>query len=140
MHVRQSFGIVVFLLVSLSCSFVQNMEWPGGNPSSAGEIDRRVLLNEILFLPADGGAAFLELKGVEKRASLAGLYLLNEKEERYTLPEGLPALAPDHFLLFIFDGGIGWKAKLFMLTALLTSTLNQDFLNCMPPMAPCLIG
>jgi hypothetical protein len=60
------------------------------------------LLNEVLFLPAPGDDQFVELAGP---GSLAGLTLVDESDQTYALPAGLPALAADDVLLIVFDGG-----------------------------------
>lgn len=87
------------LLLSLAC---QALRIPG----IAGDSDpaNHVLLNEILFLPAPGGGAFVELKSSGGRVSLDGLYLLNERDESYPLPDEVTNLASDQFLLILFDG------------------------------------
>ncbi len=60
------------------------------------------LLNEVLFLPAPGDDQFVELAGP---GSLGGLTLVDESDQTYALPAGLPALAADDVLLIVFDGG-----------------------------------
>lgn len=91
---------VVLLLTTLSCQFIQSIIPSGGNSAAVGG----ALLNEVLFLPAQGAAGFVEIKSPGRRVSLEGLSLMNERGESYTLPEGLNALSSDEFLLILFDG------------------------------------
>jgi len=91
---------VVFLLVVLSCNFIQSLNPAGENPSASGV----ALLNEVLFLPAQGESAFVELKSSGGQVALGGLYLVNERGESYSLPGEFNDLAFDQFLLILFDG------------------------------------
>jgi len=92
--------LAILVLVSLSCNFAQSLN-PLNNNSPAAD---RALLNEVLFLPASDAAAFVEIKSSGGRVSLAGLSLVNERGESYSLPEGLNELPSDQFLLILFDG------------------------------------
>lgn len=69
-----------------------------------------VLLNEILFLPAETQAQFVEFKNVGADTSLTGLRLVNEKKEIYTLPNIPGSFAHNAILLVLFDGGNGVQA------------------------------
>ncbi len=101
MFIRRFVNLLALLvLVSLSCNFAQSLNSPGDNSATPN----RALLNEVLFLPASGAAAFIELKSSGGRISLNGLTLVNERGESYSLPEGLDDLASDQFLLILFDG------------------------------------
>jgi len=91
---------VVFLLVVLSCNFIQSLNPAGENPSASGA----ALLNEVLFLPVQGESAFVELKSSDGQVALGGLYLVNERGESYSLPGEFNDLASDQFLLILFDG------------------------------------
>jgi hypothetical protein len=91
---------IVFLLVTLSCQFIRSIIPPEENPAAVGS----ALLNEVLFLPAQGEAGFVEIKSPGKRVSLEGLYLMNERGDSYSLPDDVNTLSPDEFLLIIFDG------------------------------------
>lgn len=91
---------VVLLLSTLSCQFIQSMIPLGGNSAAVGG----ALLNEVLFLPAQGEADFVEIKSPGKRVSLEGLYLMNERGDSYSLPDGVNTLSSDQFLLILFDG------------------------------------
>lgn len=63
-----------------------------------------VLLNEVLFLPANGQPTFVELKATGKRATLTGMVLVNDQGESFAIPEATPALDVDQPLLILFDG------------------------------------
>src|SRR5688572_8253803 len=91
---------IVFLLVTLSCQFIRSIIPPEENSAAVGS----ALLNEVLFLPAQGEAGFVEIKSPGKRVSLEGLYLMNERGDSYSLPDDVNTLSPDEFLLIIFDG------------------------------------
>lgn len=91
---------VILLLTTLSCQFIQSLIPSGGNSSAVDG----ALLNEVLFLPAQGEAGFVEIKSPGKRVPLEGLSLINERGDSYPFPEGLNALSPDEFLLILFDG------------------------------------
>ena len=92
--------LVVLVLISLSCNLAQSLN-PLKDELSA---QNGALLNEALFLPAQGQNAFIELKSSGGRVSLDGLVLVNERSESYSLPLELPNLASDQFLLILFDG------------------------------------
>lgn len=93
-------GLTAILLIAmLSCNFLQS-NLPLNNDASANQ----VLLNEVLFLPADGQPAFVEFKALGNRTSLTGMVLKNEQGESYSIPESVPSLNTDQFLLIIFDG------------------------------------
>lgn len=83
------------LLFDVSCTSTQSP-----NPTAVNS----ALLNEVLFLPASDEAAFVELKSSGGSVSLTGLYLVNERGESFPLPETVNNLAPDQFLLILFDG------------------------------------
>jgi Peptidase_C39 like family len=91
---------IVLLLTTLSCQFIQSIIPSRGNSAAVGG----ALLNEVLFLPVQGQVGFVEIKSPGKRVSLTGLYLVNERGDSYSLPDGINALSPDEFLLIIFDG------------------------------------
>jgi len=105
-RVRSSLGASAFPILTLACSRLQNPSFPV-DFSSEGEVGRPVVLNEILFQPQGEQVPFIELKATVPRASLDGLYLINELNQRYALPEGQPSFGPGEFPLIIFDGGAG---------------------------------
>ncbi len=92
-------GLLLFVYLS-ACAPAQS-PGPSGPDQAAAS---RALLNEILFLPESGGAAFVELKSSGGSVSLTGLYLLNQRGESFPLPEDVNQLAADLFLLILFDG------------------------------------
>jgi hypothetical protein len=92
--------LVILITISLSCNFVRSLNPLDDNRESPAG----ALLNEVLFLPAPGGTTLVELKSSSGRVSLDGLSLVNERGGIYSLPEGLDDLAPDQFLLILFDG------------------------------------
>ena len=108
------------LLIYLSACAPAQSSGPSGPDQAAAS---RVLLNEILFLPAPGEAAFVELKGSGGSVSLTGLYLLNQRRESYSLPEDVNQLAADHFLLILFDGAAPSEGN----------TIHADLANFLDP-------
>lgn len=92
--------LALLTIVSLSCNFVQSLNPLDKNQNSTNS----ALINEALFLPASGQAAFIELKSSGGRAPLNGLYLVNELGDSYSLPADIENLASDEFLLILFDG------------------------------------
>ena len=100
LRARSAFGTIAFLILTAACS-LQNPALPIDLPSEARQ---RVVLNEVLFLPQDDQPPFIELKATASGVSLEGLYLVNERDQQYALPD-LPPLGAEEFLLIVFDGG-----------------------------------
>ncbi|MBE0684042.1 MAG: C39 family peptidase [Anaerolineales bacterium] len=100
MDKQRFFGITAILMVAiLSCNFLQS-----GLPINDDANAAPVLLNEILFLPADGQHAFVELKALGNGTSVTGMVLKNERGDSFSIPENSPDLDVDEYLLILFDG------------------------------------
>lgn len=100
MYKQQSFrALGMLLLVTLSCNFLQSKP-----PDNENTPPSRVLLNEVLFFPASGQPAFVELKSLDDRTSLSGMILKNQLGDSYIMPENVSSLNADQFLLILFDG------------------------------------
>ena len=103
MHSKRYYYLAIVITISLACNTIQNFNLPGGS-ASQGDKDRRLVFNEVLFLPGSGDSAFIELKAVQNRTELSGVYFLNESGERFDLPDEVPAISPGEYFLIIFDG------------------------------------
>src|SRR2546426_3064593 len=91
-------ALVVLSAVSLTAFLVIQLTAPGerGLP----------LLNEVLFVPALGDVAFVELKNIRGGTeSLADLSLTNEAGQVYRFPSSPSGFRGNSFLLVLFDGG-----------------------------------
>lgn len=83
--------------------YAQQVSRPAAQPAAATG-PARVLLNEILFQPAPGEPAWVELVNVGGApAAFAGAVLENQAGERYALPQGL-TLPGGGVLVVVFDG------------------------------------
>ncbi len=67
-----------------------------------GEATGGALLNEVRFLAPPGAGQFVEIEG---GGSPDGLTLVDESNQTFALPGGLPSLGSDEVLLIVFDGG-----------------------------------
>jgi hypothetical protein len=78
----------------------------GGSSKPASAFDGNgLMLNEILFVPAEGEPQFVELKNSSSaNADPNGLSLANHDGETFALPAGLDPLPPGAVLLVVFDG------------------------------------
>lgn len=101
MYRQRFFGMMgVLLLATLSCNFIQSNLPTNKN----GTPESLAVLNEVLFLPAEGQYAFIELKALGNRTSLTSMVLKNEQGASYSIPESAPSLNTDQILLIVFDG------------------------------------
>ena len=105
---RLAFPSVIIVLSLLSCNFIQSLTSQRKNPKAVSD----ALLNEVLFFPSQGQFPFVEIKSSAGRVPLAGLYLVNEQGDSYSLPGEMGNLASDQFLLILFDGETGIEDKL----------------------------
>src|SRR5688572_6685956 len=101
---RRKFFLTGLLAVfALACGLVDRFI------GQATDSTKAVLLNEVLFQPANGQHAFVEFKILADRTSLAGMVLKNEQGESYSIPENTPNLNSGQLLLIIFDGTNGFE-------------------------------
>jgi hypothetical protein len=105
----------ILLAITQACSFDESQGLGVNDETSA-------LLNEILFLPAQGQFQFVEIKAL-RSISLDGLSLANENEQIYTPPSGL-RLNADEVALIVFDGQN--KVEGNIIHADLSEFLNPD--------------
>ncbi|MGH9786795.1 MAG: hypothetical protein ACRD88_21715, partial [Terriglobia bacterium] len=89
-------GFAAILVVTLSCNFVTSLV-PGDSDIAAS-----LVLNEVLFLPAEGQYQFVELKAI-KATSLDGSFIVNEDQQSYAPPSGV-RLNAGEVALILFDG------------------------------------
>src|SRR5690242_18107819 len=99
----------IFFLIGLLAIFVLACGLVDRMLGQAADSNKAVLLNEILFQPANGQHAFVEFKVLRDNTPLSGMVLKNEQGESYPIPENTPNFNSGQLLLILFDGASGFE-------------------------------